>query len=497
MHKEKKQNWKSEYGFIWSVLGSVVGFANIISFSANCYKNGGGAFLLPYFFAYALLGIPMLLLEGLIGQKTQNPLIKAYGTYAGRIGKFFGWLSVFGCVTIGGIYIVLTSYSCFYTYFGFASKIPADTGSFFFDNFLNASPSLGVLGGFSTGIFLITALVGIFVWWVLTKDIAKGLEKVCTMIMPLLGVFVITFAILASFLPGALDGVLRFLRPDFSKLSSFSLWRDVFGQLFFSLSLGLGIITGYARYNEKSFQLRKSMSLVALGDFVISFISGWVIFGCIGYMSLKSGLPFESIVESHSTFEIGYIIFPKVLMMFPGFLQPVLATVFFISVFIAGITGLFSIVESIAGNIQQEKSFSRKRAVSIAVIAVLVVAACFCFGNGSYLMGAITPMILGTNMLITALAEIIVFFYIAKDFNEDPLWGEFGRKTIGYYSMRYFVLFLLLLILGCTLGADILEGGVSLLIRWVWFAIAASFASVLSVRGRVLFEKRSASALMP
>src|SRR5215218_240272 len=113
----KQETWSKEAGYIWSMIGSAVGFANVLSFSALCYKNGGGAFLIPYILAHLIIGIPMLILEGIVGQRTKLPIVSAMGTIAGRPGKIFGWLAVLTCATIGGFYVVLTGYAVGYTYF--------------------------------------------------------------------------------------------------------------------------------------------------------------------------------------------------------------------------------------------------------------------------------------------------------------------------------------------------------------------------------------------
>src|SRR5581483_5503063 len=92
--------WKSQAGFIWSLIGSAVGFANILSFSAQVYKNGGGAFLIPYCMALFILGIPLLILEGMIGYRMKSPLVTAYGNVLGKWGKTLGWLAVLACLSI-------------------------------------------------------------------------------------------------------------------------------------------------------------------------------------------------------------------------------------------------------------------------------------------------------------------------------------------------------------------------------------------------------------
>lgn len=130
MSSSTSTSWKSDTGYIWSLLGSAIGFANILGFGSQCYRNGGTAFLIPFFAALFVLGIPMLILEGILGQKTKKPLVSAYGIFLGKPWKFFGWLAVCAVTTIGAFYIVLTGWALAYTAYAFLGGIPEDTVSF-------------------------------------------------------------------------------------------------------------------------------------------------------------------------------------------------------------------------------------------------------------------------------------------------------------------------------------------------------------------------------
>lgn len=192
--------WRSQSGYVWSLIGSAVGFANILSFSAQVYKNGGGAFLIPYILAVIALGIPMLLLEGFIGYKWNLPLVTAYGKKWKDVGKTFGWLSIISCLTIGSFYIVLTGYSAAYTYFSAVNAIPEDSKTFFIQSFLKTTPTLSDLGSLSIPIFLSTCVVAILTWFVLVRHVKDGIERICTIFMPLMAIIMAVFAILVSFL---------------------------------------------------------------------------------------------------------------------------------------------------------------------------------------------------------------------------------------------------------------------------------------------------------
>lgn len=476
-----ENTWKSQGGFIWSLIGSAVGFANILSFSAQVYKNGGGAFLIPYCLALILLGIPLLILEGVVGHRFRSPLVPAYGRACGNIGKTLGWLAVIACLSIGGFYIVLTGYSVAYTYFSAMNAIPEDSKTFFVNTFLQSTSGITDFGQISIPIFLSTLAVAVLSWFVLVRNVKDGIEKVCSIFMPMLAVIMTTFAIIVSFLPGGLDGWIYYLKPDFSKLSNPSLWRDVFGQLFFSLSLGLGIIIGYSRHTGKTTNIPRAMLYVTLGDFAVSFISGAAIFGCLAHISYMQQIPFDSILTSDSTFEIGFIVFPKMLKFFGPLVAQSVGVIFFFCIFIAGLTGLFSIIESIAGNFEFEFQISRKRSVTIAIIALATFAILFCMGNGSYLIDALVPMVIGTNMLIGGLGLIIAFQYASQEVKQDEVWSN-GKRFCWYtICLRYIAPVLLITILVGNLSQEFQSFDLAKGVRWTWFVLAL-FSSWMLVK---------------
>ena len=422
MHGEDKQNmWQSEAGFIWSMIGSAVGFANILGFSSKAYRHGGGAFFIPFLIALVVLGIPLLFLEGVIGQKFAEPLVTAFGRVAGKKGKFFGWLSVLACLTIGAFYTVLTGWSAAYTYFTAVDKIPAQSDVFFKEVFLRDSGSLLSFGGVAWWVLIFSAIVTIFAWYVMSRDIQAGVERLCSIFLPLLAVLVVLFAAAVAFLPGAFTGFAHYLTPDFSKLSDPKIWLEAFGHLFFSLSLGLGIVTGYSRHADNSVSIPRAMFWVVVGDFVISFVAGLAIFGCVGYMSEMSSLPFASIIKSTSNFEMGFILFPQILKTFGVFVYRILGPLFFFSIFIAGVTGVFSIIESVAGNFEIEFNLQRSQAVTLAVLSMSALSLFFCMGNGMHIVGALEPMVTGFNMLLGGIAEVAIFMFLSPSINEHEI----------------------------------------------------------------------------
>lgn len=401
--------WRHSAGYIWALLGSAVGFANLLSFSAHCYRGGGGAFLLPYFAAMFIVGIPMLVLEAAIGQNFRSALIPACMHARGQAACFWGWLAVLSCLTIGAFYIVLTGYSLIYFFYAANGAIPSDTAHFFRYDILHISPSIHTMGTLALPLFGATCVVIITAYWVNRRPISKGIERACSFVMPLLGLFVLCAAIGVFLLPGAKEGMARLFYPRLEALRQPALWRDVFGQLFFSYSLGLGIVVGYSAHANKRVNILKAMTIVALGDFAISLLAALVIFGCIGAVSLSQNVSFESWLQTQSTFEIGFVVYPKLLQTFSALWAPGLQMLLFLCLFVAGITGVFSIIESIVGNIQWKFNLSRESSTRWVCLALAVGATPFCFGFGPHLIDTLAPQVLGINMLIGACALILIF----------------------------------------------------------------------------------------
>ena len=480
--QKKTSHWKSQMGYIWAMVGSAVGFANILSFSAKCYYNGGAAFFIPLLTAVAILGFPLLILEGVIGQQLQLPLVSAFRRVAGRWGSFFGWMSILGVLTIGSYYTVINAWTLAYIYFAGTGQIGLDTESFFANEFLGDTGSLTVLGSFSLPVALFTILVVLFTGWVNTQNIQEGIEKISSLFLPMLFVILAGFAVAVCFLPGAWFGFRQYLIPDFAALANPKLWLTSFGHVFFSFSVALGIIVGYSRYTGEEVNIARSMMWVAAGDLLTSLISGFVIFGGIGYMAHISSTPFNEVVTSSGDlFGLGFVVFPRVMHTFGPIVAAVVGVLFFFSLFIAGITGLFSIVESVSGNIEVESGVRRERAVRIVLAIILGLSFMLCFGNGPHLIGAIDAMTAGVNVLVAGLAMICVFMYHAPEVVGHQAWFVGDRRAFAYYALKYVSPVVLLFVLGSSIVDEVQTGfGLAEAIRWGWLACAVLVAWRLS-----------------
>ena len=496
MAKEQKSKnaWNSEAGYVWSMIGSAVGFANILSFGAKSYQNGGGAFLIPLLVAVLLLGLPMLILEGIVGKTYQAPFVSSLGKVLGNKGKILAWPTVFGVITIGGFYTVLNTWSLAYVWFSGISAIPAETETFFYQSFLGASSSVNELGSFSWLIGLGSLALLTFVYKINASPIAHGIEKLSKIFLPILMSLLVVFLVGVFFLPGAFEGMKELIKPNYGALYDSHLWLSAFGHVFFSLSIGLGIISGYSAYTDKKINITRSMFLVVLGDLMTSLISALVIFGCLGHLAQITGKPFAEVVSS-SSFGLGFVLFPKLFQSFSAPLGTLFGVLFFFSLFLAGVTGLISIIEAAVGNIVREFSIPRKKATLIVCVISGLFALSFSFGNAPHLIDILDYMVAGINVLITGLLQIIVFLYLSKEFSNKKEWFIGKRKGFYFYSLKYISPLLIMIILCNRIYADMASPyDLSKLIRWGWFAIAilgSVFLSTLKTSKAALMQKQA------
>ena len=476
------KGWNSEAGYIWSMIGSAVGFANILSFGAKSYENGGGVFLIPLIIAVLLLGLPMLILEGVVGKSFQEPLVPSFGKILGTKGKFLAWPTIFGVITIGGFYTVLNTWSLAYVWFSLSSSIPQNTENFFYQDFLGISSSVAELGDFSWLIGIGSLSLLTLIYKINSSPIASGIERLSKVFLPILMGLLGLFLIGAFFLPGATIGISYLLTPDFSALASSKLWLSAFGHVFFSLSIGLAIISGYSAYTNQKINIVRSMSLVVIGDLFTSLISAFVIFACLGHLSVTTGKPFADVV-SYSSFGLGFVVFPKLFQSFPEPFASLFGTLFFFSLFLAGITGLMSIIEAAVGNITKEFSLTRNKATFYVCLLVGILALGFSFGNGVHLMDILDYMAAGVNVLLSGLLQIFVFLYATKVFSNKKEWLIGNRKAFYFYSLKYFSPLMILLILSYRICDDFLTPfELAKAIRWGWFALVILGSYLLTTR---------------
>lgn len=336
-----REKWSSNIGFILASIGSAVGLGNIWRFPYIVGTNGGGAFLIPYLIAVLLFGLPIIILEFAVGRHYKTSIIETFTTIRKKF-KIAGMFMVFVMVMILSYYLVITGWVLAYSFFftlGMTVPFSDFTGSY--------QPIL---------FFLIS---GAMVYYVVSAGVVKGIEKLCTILLPLLFGMILMLVAFALTLPGATQGIQFYITPDFSKMLEPSVWRAAFGQAFYSLGAGMGIMLTYGSYmqNEK---IVKSAAIIAISDLIIALLVGFVIFPFVFTFGLDPAagvqLAFITLPTIFETMKFGFI----------------LGAVFFTLLFFAALTSAVSIMEVPVAALIDSYGLTRKKAASFIFVIVML-----------------------------------------------------------------------------------------------------------------------------
>ena len=466
MNKEKRRDsWGSRLGIIMAVAGSAVGLGNFLRFPAKAASNGGGAFMIPYFVSLFLLGIPLMWIEWTLGRYGGG---FGHGTAPGifhslwqknRFIKYFGVIGIFGPLVIFIYYAYIESWTLAYSFFALFGKYSHLADQATMQSFLSGFQGLQKNQYFHSLapaylFFVITFLLNI---WVIYYGIKGGIEKLCNWAMPVL--FIFGFILLARVITlGAPDiskpgwnisnGFGFLWNPDFSALRSAKVWLEAAGQIFFTLSVGIGVILTYASYLSKGDDVVLSgltasstneLAEVVLGGSIV-IPAAFVFFGPVDIRSIaQSGV-----------FNLGFVTMPLVLNKFP--VPWLFGFIWFFLLFLAGITSSVSLAQPAVAFLEDEFNINRKKAVSIfGVVAFLLCQPVIFFLS----RGVVDELDFwgGTFFLVLfATIETILFAWV---FGMEKAWDEIHKgadmrvpkvyKFIIKYITPLFLFFILIM----------------------------------------------------
>lgn len=470
----KRQSWGTRLGIIMAVAGSAIGLGNFLRFPVQVASNGGGAFMIPYFVSLLLLGLPLMWVEWTIGRYGGG---FGHGTAPGifhtmwqknRFVKYFGVIGIFGPLVIFIYYTYIESWTLAYSFFAITGKYSAAAnGQDSMQSFLKGFQGLERNGYFSSigtayTFFVITFLANI---WVIYYGIKGGIEKLCKIAMPLL--FIFGFFILVRVLSlGAPDparpswNIMNalgfFWNPDFTALKSAKVWLAAAGQIFFTLSVGIGVILTYASYLSKGDDVVLSgMSAVSLNEFAEVILGGSII---IPAAFIFFGPAEISSLAKSGAFNLGFVtmplIFEKIVMgAFFGCL-------WFLLLFLAGITSSVSLAQPAVAFLEDEFNITRRKAVGIfgVVSFILCQPAIFLFAKG-----VVNELDFwgGTFCLVLfAAIEIILFAWV---FGMERAWEEIhhGADMKVPVAYKFIIKYVTPVFLFIILGAWIYQEGAS------------------------------------
>ena len=371
--------WSSKMGFILAGAASAVGLGNLWRFPTLAAKYGGGMFILTYFVLAFTFGISLLLLETALGRHTKQSVISAYSNLRPR-WKILGFLSAavpfiitpYYCIIGGWVLKYLVSYGVD------GPAVVAAEG--FFGSFIT-DPMFTYV--FMVAFMLICILV-------VALGVKNGIEKANMVMMPLLLVMAVGISIFALMQPGAIEGAKYYLIPDFSKFTP-DLVINALGQMFYSLSLALGIMVTYGSYLNKKESLTSSVASIAGFDLVVSFLAGLMI--------VPAAFLFLGLGEGGTMAAGPSLMFVTLPQVFSGMgsTAQIIGIVFFVLVLFAAATSAISLIEACTSIIQDGTHWSRK--ASLLACAIFVIAA-GCFINAGYnVLIWIEPLGPGTQLL--------------------------------------------------------------------------------------------------
>ncbi|HEB37133.1 MAG TPA: sodium-dependent transporter, partial [Thermoplasmatales archaeon] len=273
---DRQEHWNSRFAFIMAAIGSAVGLGNVWRFPFVCYKNGGGAFLIPYFVALFTAGIPLMILEFSIGHMLRGPPPECFR----KIGKKFewiGWWTTLIPFVVASYYVVVMAWCFSYMIYSLDLRWGTNAEGFFLNTFLGVTSGPAVIGGFRIPILLGLIAIWISIFIILYKGVSR-IGKVVAITVPLPTVLLVILTIRGLTLPGALDGVSYYLTPDFSKLLHADVWLAAYAQVFFSLSLAQGILITYESFLKKKSDVTNNAFITSLADAGTSFLAGFTVF---------------------------------------------------------------------------------------------------------------------------------------------------------------------------------------------------------------------------
>jgi len=461
--KKSRETWGSKIGIILAVAGSAVGLGNFLRFPVQAAQNGGGAFMIPYLISLFLLGIPLMWIEWTAGRFGGG---FGHGTAPGifhsmweksRFIKYFGVIGIFGPILIFIYYTYVESWLMGYAFFSLTGRYAQATTQQAMQSFLEGYQGLQsneYFGGISWAylFFIITFLLNVITVY---YGIRRGIEKLCNWAMPILLIcgIILTVRVLSLGTPDLLrpdwnlrNGLGFLWNPNFAALKSAKVWLAASGQIFFTLSVGIGVILTYASYLTKRDDVVLSgLTAAATNEFAEVILGGsivipaaFVFFGPQEIVNIARG----------GAFNLGFVTMPLIFQRIP--LGTLFAFLWFVLLFLAGLTSSVSLAQPAISFLEDEFDITKKKSAII-------------FGVVAFLLCQPSILLLGKGVLneldfwggtfclvLFATIETILFAWI---FGIDRAWEEIHHgaditipkfyKFIIKYVTPLFLLFIL------------------------------------------------------
>ncbi|MGW9550096.1 sodium-dependent transporter [Citricoccus zhacaiensis] len=358
----RREQFATRWAFILAAVGSAVGLGNIWRFPYVAYENGGGAFIVPYLVALLTAGIPLLFFDYAIGHRFKGSPPMAFR----RLSKWtesIGWWQVGICFVIGVYYAAIIAYAAMYTWFSTHEAWGDDPEAFFFGDYLQVADTFAPSFQFVPGVFWPMLVVWLILLVVLGAGVRKGIAMASMIGIPVLFVMFIALVVVALFLPGAPEGLNALFTPNWSVLTDPQVWIAAYGQIFFSLSVGFGIMITYSSYLKRRTNLTGSGLMVGFTNSSFEILCGIGVFSALGFMAQANGVEVADVVANG--IGLAFVAFPTIISQAPA--GVLIGVLFFASLVFAGFTSLISILEVVVSAVKDKIGWSRWTTVIVVV----------------------------------------------------------------------------------------------------------------------------------
>lgn len=451
-NNKPREEWGSRIGLILAVAGNAIGLGNFLRFPVQAAQNGGGAFMIPYFIFFLILGIPLMWIEWGIGRHGGK---FKHGSAPGMFdvlwkhpaAKYFGTLGLFISLTIMIYYTYIESWTLGFSFFSLFKTYFGESSFDSMKGFLYSYQGREVTEKFSSiwtsyAFMVITFAIN---FWVLFKGISRGIEKLAKIAMPMLFVFAIILAVRVITIGtpdpsqpenSVWNGFAFIWNPNFSELSNPSVWLAAAGQIFFTLSVGMGTIHAYASYLKP----KDDIALSAITTSATNEFAEVVLGGSIAIPAAVAffGLAMTTSIAKGGAFDLGFVSMPLIFQQIP--FGEFFGFIWFLLLFFAGITSSVAMGQPVIAFLEDELGMSRKKAVTLlAVIVGLAVHFVVFFLKYGFLDEM--DYWAGTfGLVVFALIEVVLFMWVFSSKNawdEMNSGGDIKIPKIFFYIMKY------------------------------------------------------------
>ncbi|WFP16003.1 sodium-dependent transporter [Citricoccus muralis] len=408
----QREQFAGRWMFIMAAIGSAVGLGNIWRFPYIAYENGGGAFVIPYLVALLSAGIPLLFFDYAIGHRFRGSPPLAFRRLH-KSTEALGWFQVMVCVIIGIYYAAIIGWAISYTWFSVSEAWGDDPNGFFFGQYLNMAEDVTPTLQIVPGVFWPMLAVWILLLIILGMGVRRGIAMASIIGIPVLVVMFLVLVVIALTLDGATSGLEALFTPNWEALTHPGVWVAAYGQIFFSLSVGFGIMITYSSYLKRRTNLTGSGLVVGFSNSGFEVLAGIGVFSALGFMAQASGVGITDVVDAG--IGLAFIAFPALISEAPGGLGPLIGVLFFGSLVFAGFTSLVSILEVVISAVKDKTGLSRWTVV-LTVGTACAIASLLLLGTTTGLPMLDTTDAFTNNVGIVggALVSVIIVAWIVR-----------------------------------------------------------------------------------